>query len=167
MPASGDQVVLDDASIALVESSHAAKVIAAPGAALRATLVHAYACRVDPDRRRVTVTLDRSQAGPVFAALAISGRIALVACHIETLQSLQLKGHDACLVDVTDEDRRAAVTHGDEFARFGATLGHGEAMMRAHMACRAGEVAGLVFTVQQAFVQTPGPAAGQPLAAQP
>lgn len=159
--------MLDEASVALIESSHAAKLIAVASQSRRATLVHAYACRVDPDRRRVTVTLDRSQAAPLLEPLAAGNRVALVACHIETFQSLQLKGDDARLVDATDAERQAAVAHGEEFARFGATLGHGEAMMKAHMSCRAGEVVSLVFTVRQAFVQTPGPSAGQPLVTRP
>ncbi|MBL8200664.1 MAG: hypothetical protein JNK40_06805 [Chromatiales bacterium] len=167
MAATGEQALLDDTSVALVESTHAAKVVAVPGPALRATLVHAYACRVGPDRQRVTVTLDRSQAAPVLVALGTSRRIALVACHIGSLQSLQLKGDDARFVDVTDADRRSAAALGEEFARFGATLGYGEAMMRAHMACRPGEVMALEFTVRQAFIQTPGPSAGQPLAGRP
>lgn len=158
---------IDEASVALVESGHAAKLFAAVGADLRATLVHAYACSVDSARQRVSVTLDRRQAAPLLAVLPGSGRVTLVACHIQTLESVQVKGDGAQLAEATAAERAAAVAHGETFARFGATLGHREAMMRAHMGCRAPDVVTVRFTIRQAFVQTPGPRAGQPLAPPP
>ena len=126
---------IDDASIALIESGQAAKVFAdAAEGNRRATLVHAYACRVDPDRRRVPVTLDRAQAGPYWPHLSSSRRVALVACHIETLKSLQLKGDDAQVVVPA-----TAGPHGRRRPRRGicpasaAPSGTARPMMRAHM----------------------------------
>jgi hypothetical protein len=159
--------LLDDASIALVESAHAAKVLAVVAADGRATLVHAHACRFDRARQQVLATVGRSQALPVLDALRATRRVAFVACHIDTFRSLQLKGDDAELVEPTLADCASAAAHGVEFAAFGASLGHDAAVMRAHMQCRADDVVAVAFTVRQAFVQTPGPGAGQPLPSPP
>lgn len=163
----GTAPLLDDASIALVESPHAAKVLAVVAADGRATLVHAHACRFERAGQQVIATVEGAQAVPVLEALQATRRVALVACHIQTFRSLQLKGDDARRVEPTPQDCAAAVDHGVEFAAFGATLGHDPAMMRAHMQCRAADVVAIAFTVRQAFVQTPGPGAGQPLPAPP
>ena len=159
--------LIDDASVALFESGRAAKLIGAADDNRRGTVVHAYACRVDPDRRRITVTMGRSQAAPVLNALAGNRRITLVACHIQTFKSLQVKGEDARLVETSPADREATVAHCNEFALFARSLGYDEAVMRAHMECAAEDVIVVAFTLGQAFVQTPGPTAGQPLAPVP
>jgi hypothetical protein len=154
---------LDAASVALVESDHAAKLLGAAGNSQRATLTHAYACRVAPDGRHVTVAIARSQSGPLLAALEQDRRVSLVACHVQSLTTLQLKGSDARLVAASAGEQAAAVAHCDEFARFGGSVGYDAQMLRAHMDCRAEDVVTIRFTLDQAFVQTPGPAAGQPL----
>jgi hypothetical protein len=156
--------LIDEATAALFESGHAAKLIGVAGVDRRGTLVHGYACRVAPDRRQITVTLGRSQADPVLQALAGTRRITLVACHIQSFKSLQVKGEDARLVDTSPADREATVAHCAEFARFAASLGYDAAVMRAHMDCAPEDVVTVAFTPAQAFVQTPGPSAGQPLA---
>lgn len=158
---------IDEATAALFESGHAAKLIGVADADRRGTLVHGYACRVDPDRRRIAVTLGRSQAAPVLKALAGTRRITLVACHIRTFKSLQVKGEDARLVETSAADREATVAHCAEFARYAASLGYDAAVMRAHMDCSPEDVVTVAFTLGQAFVQTPGPSAGQPLAPVP
>jgi len=63
--------VIDDATVALVESAHAAKILAVTGPEGRATLVHAYACTVSADRRGTLKTkcLGRRVRTPVRAAL--------------------------------------------------------------------------------------------------
>jgi hypothetical protein len=157
-------LTLDTDSIALVESAHSAKAIAMATAGCRATLTHAYAARVAPDQRRVTVTVDRTQAGPVLAALEQGRRIAMVATDVRSFRSVQLKGDDACLVEPSADDRARAAAHGAEFARIAAEVGFEEQVIRAHMHCCAAEVIAIAFTVSQAFIQTPGPMAGQPLA---
>lgn len=158
---------LDAASVALVESAHAAKLLGASGGGQRGTLTHAYACRVAPDGRQVTVTVARSQSAPLLAALERDRRVALVVCHVQSLTTLQLKGSDARLVEVGPAERAAAVAHGEEFARFGGSVGYDARMLRVHMDCTAEDVLGIAFSLDQAFVQTPGPRAGQPLAAAP
>jgi hypothetical protein len=86
--------LLDDASVALVESPHAAKVLAVVAADGRATLVHADACQFERTRQLVIAT-DATQAMPAIEALQSTRRDALVACHIQTFRSLQVRGDDA------------------------------------------------------------------------
>jgi len=158
---------LDAASVALVESLHAAKVIATADAGRRGTLVHAYACRFDPARQHVTAILARSQSTALLESLCRDRRVALVVCDIATYQTVQLKGFDAEVLEPTDADRQAAIDYCAGFVNFSITLGFPRAPMTAHMECRTEDAIGVGFTVSQAFVQTPGPTAGQPLGVRP
>lgn len=154
---------LDRVSISLIESGCAAKIIAAADQGLRPTLVHAYACRVEVDGGRVFAILARSQSRPVLERLATSRRIALVVCHIETYQTVQIKGDDANVYEPTAEERLSAAAYCAEFVRFASSLGYPAPVMAAHMACSPDDAIGVQFTVNRAFIQTPGPSAGQPL----
>ena len=155
--------VLDDASIALIQSSHAAKVLAVADRHRRATATYAYTCRVDAASGRVLAAIERGQAAPVLAALETGGRVTLVACDIETFRSLQVKGDGARVVALGPAEREDVAAHCREFARFSAEVGYDPAVTLAHMGCRADDAVCIEFTLRQGFVQTPGPTAGQPL----
>lgn len=154
---------LDATSISLIESGCAAKIIAAADQSLRPTLAHAYACRVEAHSGRVYAILARSQSRPVLERLAATRRISLVACHIESYQTVQIKGDDARAYEPTAEERDSAAAYCAEFVRFAGTLGYPAPVMAAHMSCAPDDAVGVQFTVSRAFIQTPGPAAGQPL----
>ena len=156
--------LLDDASVELIESARSAKLVAAADRSLQAGGVHAYACRVAPDRSVITVVLSRSQSATVLDSIAATRRIALVACHIKSYQTVQLKGDDAIILPPTDADRQAVVDYCRGFVEYTTELGYDGAAMRAHMACERDDAIVVRFTGRRAFNQTPGPSAGQPLA---
>lgn len=158
------QLQLDDASVALVESTHAAKLLAAADPALVASGVAAFSCRVSVDRRTVEVVVAASQAAPVLANLAATRRVALVACDARTFRTVQLKGEDAVIVTASDADRREAVRYCDEFAVFADSAGFPLQVTRVHIDCPPEDAVVVRFSVRHGFNQTPGPAAGQPLA---
>jgi hypothetical protein len=157
--------VLEAQSVSLIESCESAKLIATADAQLRGTLAHAYACSVLADGRCVRATISRSQSAPLLAALRASTRVALVVCHIESYQCLQLKGRDARLVEPSEAIARSASEYCKGFARFSAVLGYPADVMQAHAACAPEDTVAIKFTVDEAFIQTPGPAAGRPLGA--
>lgn len=156
--------LLDDASLALIRSSHAAKAIAVADGQPRATLTYAYSCQVDVASARVVAVIGRSQSDPVLAAIRAGGKVALVVSDIETFQSLQVKGDGARIIDLDAGERERLVAHCQAFAAFAETIGYDPAVIAAHMGCRADDAIGIEFTLRQAFIQTPGPSAGQPLA---
>ncbi len=162
---SPDSPAIDADSATLIESSHAAKLLAAADSGLLATGVHVYACQVSSDLRSVSVVLAGAQSRPVLANILATRRVALVACHIKSYKTVQVKGDDAQVIATTDDLRRAAVNYCEEFAHFAAGLGYPFATMRAHIDCRPEDAVVVRFTGRRAFNQTPGPAAGQPLAA--
>jgi hypothetical protein len=155
---------LDDASVALIESSHAAKLLAAADSALVASGVAAFSCRVSVDRRSVEVVVSASQAAPVLANLAATRRVALVACDARSFRTVQLKGEDAVIAPASDADRRDAVRYCEEFAVFAASAGFPLQVTRVHIDCPPDDAVVVRFSVRHGFNQTPGPAAGQPLA---
>jgi len=157
------QLQLDDASVALIESPHAATLLAAADSMLAPNGAQAFACRVAADRRAVQVVVAASQAEAVLANLAATRRVALVACHIRSYQTVQLKGDDAAIVAASDADRRDASRYCEEFAAYADSLGYPLPVMRAHMQCPPEQVVVVRFSVRHAFNQTPGPAAGEPI----
>lgn len=155
--------LLDDASVAIIESPQAAKLVAAADASLLSSGVHAFACRVAPDRSGIAVVLSRSQSAVVLDNIAANRRIALVACHIKTYQTVQLKGDDALIHPPSEAERQAVVDFCRGFVEYAVTLGYDRDAMRVHMACDPHDAVVVRFTGRRAFNQTPGPSAGQPL----
>ncbi len=78
--------------------------------------------------------------------------------------TVQLKGDTAAIVKATDADRRDATRYCDEFVAYAASLGYPQPVMRAHMHCPPDQAVVVRFAVRLGFNQTPGPAAGRPLA---
>ena len=127
-------------------------------------VVRGCGCRVSRDRQRVTVLVDRARAGTVLDNVAVNGQVAVVFSQPSTHRTIQLKGTDARLARVTNADRETAARHlqswSDDMLKIGylrefSHAAHGETWL---------EIAAICFTPTAAFQQTPGPAAGKPLA---
>jgi hypothetical protein len=153
-----------ESGVTLIESTQSAKICAAADEERLASAAHAFSCRVAPDRRGVSVILSLSQCRPVIRNVERSGRVALVACHIRSFQTVQVKGENAVIVAATDADRQAALEYCVEFGRYADSLGYPLAVMNAHMSCEPRDAIVLRFSPCSVFDQTPGPAAGRPLA---
>ena len=140
-------------------SMHAASV--GPGNVAHITRV--AGCRVEPDRRCVTVYVVESQSRELLGHLRAKGTLAVVFTKPKSARTVQLKGTDARIVavrpqDAVDVDRQVAAFDADLRAigfpdRFGWTLAGGSPL----------GLAAVAFTPTSAFVQTPGPSAGQVL----
>jgi len=123
-------------------------------------IARAVGCRVSPDGQRVTVFVPRAFGARLLTALAATGAVAAVFCHASTFRTIQLKGSDASLGPVTGEDLthvRAAVA---AFVADIASMGHSEPLALAAATHDPSDLAGVAFTIDAAFVQTPGPSAG-------
>jgi len=125
--------------------------------------VRGCGCRVSRNRHEVTVLVDGNRAGRLLDDVAANGMVAVVFSQPSTHHTIQLKASDARVVSVTASDRAVAVRHLDawveELCRIGYTAAFAEALRG-----RPERLAAIRFTPAAAFQQTPGPAAGQPLA---
>lgn len=123
-------------------------------------LTRAAGCRVERDRRSVTVYVVESQSRELLEQLRANGSIAVVFTKPRSARTVQLKGTDARIApvrpqDAVDVDRQVGAFDAELRAmgfpeRFGWTLAGGSAL----------GLAAIAFTPSSAFVQTPGPSAG-------
>ncbi|HEY8609549.1 MAG TPA: hypothetical protein VIM12_20725 [Noviherbaspirillum sp.] len=130
-----------------------------PGAA--PTLARGVGCRVAPDRRQVTVFVSAAQAAPLLACIRANGMIAAVFSQPSTHRTVQIKGRDARLVPLAEGDQALLERYRKAFAADLAPLGFQEVQVQALVTCA--DVVAVAFTPAEAYVQTPGPNAGERL----
>lgn len=131
------------------------------------SLARAYGCRISKDRRHVTVFLSVPQAEPLLRDLRAGRPVAVVFTRPKTHQTIQLKGPDAKVAPLGHGDRAITAAYANAFAGEIAAIGFNERFSRAIVSGTQGEVVGVTFAPTAAFVQTPGPTAGQRLDAKP
>ena len=126
-------------------------------------LVRASACRVEADGEQVTVLLAASHAGDVLADLRANGRIAVVFSEPSSHRTVQLKGCDARAVPLEAEHQRLLGNYRQRMVPELGALGFSPAWVRALLGCNSAELVAVRFTPAEAWLQTPGPRAGEPL----
>lgn len=139
-------------------------IAASCSAELRPHLARALGCRLDDERRCVTLLLPRVGGDDVLADLAHNGRIAVVFSEPSSNRTLQLKGNDARVVPTLPGDAALVAAYCRGFAEEIGQLGFGAEVARTLLQHDDALVA-VQFTVAEAFDQTPGPAAGRRLEA--
>lgn len=154
----------------ILDSMHAAFLQGGVGIGIAAchrngmpTNVRGTGCRVSADLRRVTVFVSATQAAPVIACIRDNGKVAVVFSEPSTHRTVQLKGTDAEVRALEDGDLQRVADYRDAFIAQLATLGYDEVRIRTLLAMRSADIVGLRFTPTEAFSQTPGPNAGDPL----
>ena len=127
------------------------------------TLVRGLGCRVSGDRQRVMVLVAGSQGDPLTKAIRSTGTIAAVFTQPSTHVSLQLKGNNAVLTPAKAADVRLSKTQADGFVADTTPLGYPEDLIRAIVWSDASDLIAITFSPMAAFLQTPGPRAGESL----
>jgi hypothetical protein len=127
------------------------------------TLARATGCRVSPERRRVTVFVSALQAAPVLECIRHNGSIAVVFSQPSTHRTVQLKGTDAVIEALSNDDPDMIARYCASFAQELAPLGFAAAPVLTLLDFPRDELVRLSFTPTAAFSQTPGPKAGEPL----
>lgn len=155
-PLGPDQVALLSRRLSIIVGS--------ADATRRPHLMRATGFRISDDRRRMTVLLRPAGARAVLDDLRGNGRIAVVFSEPTTDRALQVKGSDARVVPGTPEDARLASRYVEDFVDEIGQLGFAAEVAHTLFAEEEGLVA-VQFTVEAAFEQTPGPAAGTALGA--
>ncbi len=126
-------------------------------------VVRGCGCRVSRDRRCVTVLVDPARAGSVLDDITANGLIAVVFSQPSTHRTIQLKGSDARITRVTGADRGIAQRHLQAWVQDLQLAGYAADFASA-VRGEAPDLVAITFTLASAFLQTPGPAAGQRLA---
>ena len=161
----GSDVVLLDETHARFLTHHVSILVGSCSADGVPSVVRAYGCRVAPDRRSLTVFLSVAQSQTVLADLRAGGGVAVVFSRPTTHETLQLKGAQARIVPPEDGDRELMRAYGRSFREEIGVIGFRDPFPAVITAGAEEEAVGIVFTPTAAFVQTPGPTAGQPLVA--
>lgn len=139
-------------------------IVGSRDAQLRPHVMRAVGCRLSADRRRITVLLTRAGSAQVLADLQANGRIAVVFSEPSSHRTLQVKGSDAEIAACGPDDaalaQRYLLDFAGEIGRLGFAAEVAQTMLR-----HDDDLVAVAFTPCEAFDQTPGPQAGQPLAA--
>jgi len=128
-------------------------------------LVRAAGCRLSPDRRAITVMVAATPGAAVLDDIRRTGAVAVVFSQPSTHRTVQLKGTDARIVPLEAGDADLVERYVAAFAAQLESFGFSERFAHALVAQPLEDLVAVQFTIRAAFSQTPGPHAGEPLAA--
>jgi hypothetical protein len=123
-------------------------------------LARAQGCRVAAGGGRVTIFLQASHGATMLGDFRDNGAVAVVFSRPTTHRTVQLKGRDAVLEPLQDDDAVRIARYRDGFAAELAALGYDVSLPRTLLAGPRSDFVAVTFTVTAAFEQTPGPGAG-------
>lgn len=152
--------LLSDSTVAFIEREVAIDV-ASCSAALRPSACRGFACRVSPDRQRLTVFVRRGEASQLLQDVLEQDVIAVVFCLPETEAAIQIKGRQVSLSAAQAEDVAHVERYRHSFVDGIARLGYDRQFGLTYMAVDPGQLVALSFTPDVVFEQTPGPLAGR------
>lgn len=120
-------------------------------------------CVVRGDAPKLRIFVSASQAAELIEDVRSSLMISATFSVPTTHRTLQLKGNDARITVLRDEERATIEAYVARFATQIGPLGFTDEFVRAFFASPADEIA-IEFTPSEGFQQTPGPSAGARLA---
>lgn len=154
---------LDAQTAAFIQTGVSISVAAADAARL-ACMARGMGCRVGADGR-VAVFVQRAQARELLDNVRRSARVACVFSLPSSNRTVQLKGADARVEPFAPADLAVVLRHRVEFTAEVVPLGTPAEVVRMLLDVTAADLATVSFTPCAAFSQTPGPRAGEALAA--
>ena len=156
---------IGDAHAALIEH-RVSIIVGSRDASLRPHLLRAVGCRLSADRRRVTLLVPERSSGDVLNDLRDNGRIAVVFSEPTSNRTVQLKGSDASIGPCGPDDAALAERYVQGFVEEIGRLGF-NARLAHTILSRDDTLVAVQFTIAEAFEQTPGPSAGEPVSSLP
>lgn len=151
--------LLDEENAAFIQSGLSIS-IASRDANNIPSVAKALACRVSPDRRRVTVYVSTTKAAPVLRDIATSGVLAAIFTRPSTHRALQLKGGDPLIEPIRADEAVHIEADVEGFVANIVSIGYTKEEGHAYVGYGQGETIAVRFTPTAGFVQTPGPKAG-------
>jgi hypothetical protein len=126
-------------------------------------VVRATGCRVSAGLRRATIFVSATQAAPLLRCIRENGQIAIVFSEPSTHRSVQIKGKDTVVGGLEAGDLQRIAEYRDALAREVAPFGFDELLIQTMLFYPSADIVSLTFTPSEAYSQTPGPRAGEPL----
>lgn len=154
--------LLSDSTVAFIQREVAIDV-ASRSSNLRPSACRGFACRVAPDRQRLTIFVRRTEAAQLLQDVLGQDVIAVVFCLPESEIALQIKGRGISLSAATPEEALSVHDYRQRFVEGIVKLGFNRDFGLAYMATDEGQLVAVSFTPTEVFEQTPGPLAGQPM----
>lgn len=142
-------------------------IVSSCGHDLTPSLMRAVGSQISPQGDRITVFLNRQQSIQLLRDVASTGRVAVVFSEPHSHRTVQLKSREARLREVTPDDVPALQRYLRAMQGELGRIGLGPDFAAAMLAHRFEDLSAIEFTPAQAFDQTPGPNAGQPLRRKP
>ncbi|MCM8737194.1 hypothetical protein M5E06_24045 [Azospirillum sp. A1-3] len=127
----------------------------------RPLVARAVAARVAPGGERLTVLIDRRANAALVAAVAETGRLAVVFTEPSTHRSIQIKDDASTVAAPTVEEAALPGPYIEGFIAELAGMGFTEAFVRAVMEFDPADLVALHLHPAAVFDQTPGPKAGE------
>jgi hypothetical protein len=158
--------VLDEASATLIRGP-VSVIVAGRGPDGLPTVTRAVGCRLSPDRRRLTVFVAADRAEGLLDGVRANGAVAVSVNRPSTHASVQVKGVDAVVEPLADDELGPLEAYRDAWAAELGEMGYAEAFARALVSGGREGLLAVRFTPAAAYHQSPGPEAGRPLRADP
>jgi hypothetical protein len=124
-------------------------------------IARALGCRASGNRQKVTLLFSRLQAESLMNAIDATGAIAAVFSQPSTHVSIQLKGSDATQAESRAVDVQVFKRFTEAFVKETVPLGYPEEVIRAVLWADPADLVTVTFIPTAAFLQTPGPRAGE------
>lgn len=137
--------------------------VASRDAANVACINRGIGCRVSTDRRQVTVFMHTSQCLALLVDFADNGAITFVGSEPSTHRTVQLKGNDARQSALHEGDGPLVANQCAAFIAGLVDLGYDPSLGSTLLGDPREDFVAVTFTPSSAFLQTPGPGAGNPL----
>jgi len=122
----------------------------------------ALGCHISADRLKVIIFFSAECSADLLADLRNEGAIAVVFSMPTTHQTIQLKGRDVKFVPLEEGYHAIIAGYRQAFIAEIVATGQRETLAGSVLPENRADVVAVSFTPTAAFVQTPGPAAGQP-----
>jgi len=152
-------VLIDPDVIAFLQGRRVAVSIASRSEHCIPSVTRALGYRIDPDRTELTVFVPRS-ADRVLADIRTSAQAAVVFTEPSTHRSMQVKGNDARITALEEDDWPVLSRHADDLVAEICPLGYNEPLIRKMVESPPQQVVAVRVMPTSAFGQTPGPRAG-------
>jgi hypothetical protein len=138
-------------------------IVSASDAAQVPSVMRAVGSQISASGEHITVFLNRSQSAQLLRNVAATDRLAVVFSEPSTHRTLQLKARGVRLREAAQGDVPALERYLHSMQAELGTIGIGPSLVAAMLAHQIDDVVALEFTPEEAFDQTPGPRAGQPI----
>jgi hypothetical protein len=156
------QVLLSESQAAFLQSGITIN-MAGRGKDNRTSVTRVYGCSVSADRSTVNVYVYPSHCEQLLEYIQDNGVIAVVFSRPSSHETLQLKSTDAALRELTSTDLPIMQSYRQQLIGELAGLGYPDHFTYALVPEVDDSAVVICFTPQLAFIQTPGPKAGEKL----